>query len=90
MPGPPEEEELIKYFRNMITEEERLDMGAAYYEDGFNDGLEKGKAEGKEEGKEEAKTEMAKSMLKEGMDPSFISKVTGLFPAEILKLKEKE
>ncbi|MBQ4389239.1 MAG: Rpn family recombination-promoting nuclease/putative transposase [Bacteroidales bacterium] len=90
MPGPPEEEELIKYFRNMITEEERLDMGAAYYEDGFNDGLEKGKAEGKEEGKAEAKTEMAKSMLKEGMDPSFISKVTGLFPAEILKLKEKE
>ena len=90
MPGPPEEEELIKYFRNMITEEERLDMGAAYYEDGFNDGLEKVKAEGKEEAKAEAKTEMAKSMLKEGMDPSFISKVTGLFPAEILKLKEKE
>lgn len=30
--------EKIQYLRNMITEEERLDMGQAYYEDGFKDG----------------------------------------------------
>lgn len=32
MPGFPEEEELTKYFRNMITEEEKLDIGTAYYD----------------------------------------------------------
>ena len=41
----------------MITEEEKLDMGAAYYEDGFIDGVEKGKAEGKAEGLVEGKAE---------------------------------
>ena len=66
MPGPPEEEELTKYFRNMITEEEKLDMGTAYYEDGFIDGVEKGKAEGKAEGLAEGLAEGKAEGLAEG------------------------
>ena len=86
MPGFPEEEELTKYFRNMITEEERLDIGTAYYEDGFIDGMEKGRAEG------EANTrrELAKSILADGLDAPFICKHTHLPLEEVLALQQKD
>ena len=87
MPGFPEEA-LTKYFRNMITEEERLDIGTAYYEDGFIDGMEKGKAEGMAEGEARARRELAKSMLTEGLDPAFVSKHTQLSQEEVLVLKK--
>ena len=85
MPGFPEEEELTKYFRNMITEEERLDIGTAYYEDGFNDGMEKGKAEGEAN----AMQKMAQRMLKAGEQPSRVAEFTGLSLEEILALQAK-
>ena len=87
MPGFPEEA-LTKYFRNMITEEERLDIGTAYYEDGFIDGMEKGKAEGMVEGEARARRELAKSMLAEGLDPAFVSKHTQLSQEEVLVLQK--
>ena len=86
MPGPPEEEELTKYFRNMITEEEKLDMGTAYYEDGFIDGVEKGKAEGLAEGEVNAMRRMAVNMLAAGEDVSRVSEFTGLSTDEVLAL----
>ncbi len=89
MPGFPEEEELTKYFRNMITEEERLDIGTAYYEDGFNDGMEKGKAEGLAAGEANAMRKMALRMLKAGEEPSRVSEFTGLSQEEVLALQAK-
>ena len=80
MPGPPEEEELTKYFRNMITEEEKLDMGTAYYGDGFIDGVEKGKAE--------SSRDIAVRMILDGMEASFVAKYTGLSEEEILALQQ--
>ena len=52
----------IKYFYNMVTDEERLDIGAAYYEDGFKAG----------------KIETAKAMLAEGLAVDLIVRCTGL------------
>ena len=80
MPGPPEEEELTKYFRNMITEEEKLDIGTAYYEDGFIDGVEKGKAE--------SSRDIAVRMILDGMEASFVAKYTGLSEEEVLALQQ--
>jgi len=80
MPGFPEEEELTKYFRNMITEEERLDIGTAYYEDGFIDGVEKGKTEGRAE----TSREIALGMLADGLDVSMVAKHTKL-PIEVVQ-----
>ncbi len=84
MPGPPEEEELTKYFRNMITEEEKLDMGTAYYEDGFIDGVEKGKAEGEAK----ARREMAAALLKMGLDAQAVAEATQLSLKEVLALQQ--
>lgn len=96
MPGLPEEEELTKYFRNMITEEEKLDIGTAYYEDGFIDGMEKGKAEGKVEGRAEGRAEgeakalreIAFRMLSAGEDLSRVSTFTGLSVEEVTALQK--
>ena len=85
MPGPPEEEELTKYFRNMITEEEKLDMGTAYYEDGFIDGVEKGKAEGEAK----ARRETAAALLKMGLDAQAVAEATQLSLGEVTVLREK-
>jgi predicted transposase/invertase (TIGR01784 family) len=49
----------------------------------------KGKIEGRIEGKIEGKIEDAKNMLARGLSISFISKVTGLSEAEILKLQSE-
>lgn len=90
MPGFPEEEELTKYFRNMITEEEKLDIGTAYYEDGFIDGIEKGRAEGRAEGEANTRRELAKSMLADGLDAPFVCKHTHLPLEEVLALQRED
>ena len=51
----------------MITEEERLDMGQAYYEDGLE--------EGKEIGKKENQKDVIIRLLKFGMSPKDIATV---------------
>ena len=77
---------------------------AAREDDSFNRGIEKGKAQGIEEGKaqgiEEGRTQgiekgrtqgqkdLILNMLKNGLEISFISKITGFSEKEISKLKE--
>ena len=86
----------IKYFYNMVTDEERLDIGAAYYEDGFKagraegeaKGRAEGKAEGKAEGEAEKQAEIAKAMLAEGLAVDLIVKCTGLNAEEIEALRQ--
>ena len=60
----------IKYFYNMVTDEERLDIGAAYYEDGFK--------AGKKEGEAKQQAAIAKAMLAEGLAVDLIVRCTGL------------
>ena len=45
--------------------------------------------EGREEGRETNKKSIALKMLKEGLDEAFISKITNLSEAEIIKLKNQ-
>lgn len=58
--------ERIQYIRNMITEEERLDIGGAYYEDGLKDGAKK------------ERNEIARKMLLEKIPLETIILCTGL------------
>ena len=73
----------IKYFYNMVTDEERLDIGTAYYEDGFK----AGRTEGKAEGEAEKQAEIAKAMLAKGYLVDDISDCTGLTTEEIETLR---
>ena len=54
---------------------------------GLKEGLEKGLEQGLEQGTEQSKNEIAKNMLKENMDISLISKLTGLSNEQINNLK---
>ena len=54
---------------------------------GLKEGLEKGLEQGLERGTEQSKNEIAKNMLKENMDISLISKLTGLSNEQINNLK---
>ena len=69
------DEEKLKYFRGMVTEEERLDIGQAYYEDGVVDGMSK------------AKSDTALKMLQKSYSLEEICEITGLSEQEIIKLK---
>ena len=62
----------FKYFYNMVTDEERLDIGAAYYEDGVKAGIIK----------------TAKAMLAKGYHVNDISDCTGLTTKEIEALRK--
>ncbi len=52
-----------------------------------DEGIRKGLKQGLEQGTEQSKNEIAKNMLKENMDISLISKLTGLSNEQINKLK---
>ena len=69
----------------MVTEEEKLDIGEAYYEDGIKKGMQIGEEKGKQEGKQED----ALAMLADEMDVFLISKYTGLTVEEIEQLRAK-
>lgn len=66
----------------MITDEERQDIGAAYYEDGFKagkkEGLEKGREQGIEQGIEDGLVQSARKMIDAGFPKEEILKVLGL------------
>ncbi|MBQ6910965.1 MAG: hypothetical protein IJQ35_02230 [Bacteroidales bacterium] len=68
--------EKIQYLRNMITEEEKLEL----YDTGFEDGMEKGKVQ--------ALQEMARRMLAEGYDLGVVSKLTQLPEKQISNLQK--
>ena len=57
-------------------------------EEGKVQGIEAGKAQGIEEGRTQGKKDLILSMLKNGLEMSFISKITGFSEKEISKLKE--
>ena len=64
----------------MVTEEEKLDIGEAYYEDGYKRGIEIGLKQGKED--------VALAMLSKGIDDLVIAECTGLSVEEIKSLRK--
>ena len=76
----------------MVSEHEKLDIGTAYYKDGFLDGHKQGKEEGIEEGitigRTGEKADIAKNLLEMGMPVADIVKATGLTEDEVAKLIE--
>lgn len=87
------DEQMIQYLRNMITEEERLDMGGAYYDDGFADGkqagLEEGRKEGREEGRGAERMAIAEKLRAMGMPLESIALATGLSVEELKVIAAK-
>ena len=77
------DEQMIQYLRNMITEEERLDMGGAYYDDGFADGKQAGLEEGRKEGMEKERMAIAEKLRGMGMPLESIAQATGLSVEEL-------
>lgn len=96
------EEQIERYFSDMISKEELLPYleGSEQqgYRKGFKEGveqgiekgIEKGLAEGKSEGRASALNDVAKSMLEAGMSEEQIIKVTGLDKEQIMRLKGGE
>lgn len=62
----------------MVSENERLDIGRAYFEDGLEEGFAKGKAEGLAEGNAEGLDNMAKALAKMGVSEAEIKKALEL------------
>ena len=54
----------------------------------LEEGLAKGRAEGREEGRADAKQQIAINLLQLGTPCEIVSKATGLFLEEVIKLKE--
>ena len=89
------EEQIERYFSDMISKEELLPYlegseRQGYhkgFKEGVEQGMEKGLAEGKSEGRASALNDVAKSMLEAGMSEDQITKVTGLDKEQIRKLK---
>ena len=81
----PEDRELYELRLKAIRDE--MNIRYSGYIDGKADGMVEGEAKGKVAGKNERNIEIAKNMLKENIDIELISKVTGLNPEEIEKLK---
>lgn len=69
------DEDQLNYMRAMISEEERLDMGGAYFEDGYK------------KGREEAILDTAKRLLSLGVTVETIAKATGLDSDTLSKLQ---
>lgn len=91
------EEEQLKYFRAMISEQEKRGIANAYYNHGFRDGkkegedigiekgIEKGAAQEREKNARE-KAALARSMRDDGVDVSIIAKHFGFSKEEIKAL----
>lgn len=76
------EKESIKAIKERLVKE-GLQQGL---QQGLEQGLQQGIEQGIEQGKEQEKIEVAKSMLKENLEITLISKVTGLSVEQIKKL----
>ena len=83
----------------MVKERDRKDQAArekGAYEEGMEKGMKKGRKEGMEKGMEkgvekgrkEGMEKVAQNMLKENLNISLISTMTGLSKDDILKLKK--
>ena len=62
--------EQLQYIRAMVSEHEKLDIGKAYYKDGYKDG----------------KKEVAMAMRKFGLSVEDICSITGLSPKDVQDL----
>ena len=84
------DKEQIQYLFAMVSEHEKLDIGTAYYKDGFLDGHKQGKEEGIEEGitigRTGEKADIARTMLAKGLPFALIVECTGLTEDEVAKL----
>ncbi len=86
-------EELVKVnedadFLNFISaEKDNMMIENSIRDEGIRKGLKEGLEKGVKEGLEQSKNEIAKNMLKENMDISLISKLTGLSKEQINNLK---
>ena len=83
------DEDKLKYFRGMITEEEKLDMGQAYYEDGLRDGVEKGIQQGIEKGIEKGIQQAIHGMIRMGLAPEDIATALEIPVEKVLALSAK-
>ena len=88
------DKEQIQYLFAMVSEHEKLDIGTAYYKDGFFDGHKLGKEEGWEEGRVEGKAEekdaIARTMLAKGLPVALIIECTGLTEDEVKSIGAKK
>ena len=78
-----ETEAWFNYIAAMLTEREKQNLVAPYFEEG----LLKGRKEGREEGSAKRSLEIARTMLAKGFDVATISECTGLSEEEIAALK---
>ena len=69
-----DEKEKFQYFRDMLTDYQKRDIGTAYFEDGLKEGLEKGL----EQGHENASREIARKLLELGFPVEQIKQATGI------------
>ena len=81
------DEEKMQYLRNMITEEEKIEL----YDTGLEDGVEKGREQGREEGMKigllEGNRRIVQNMFAKGLDKAKIQDLTGLSAEEIASLQ---
>ena len=77
------DDEKLQYLRNMITEEEKIEL----YDTGFEDGMEKGMEKGRAEGMEEVRIAIAQNLLTMEYPIETIAQVTGLTPEDITALQ---
>lgn len=73
------DKERTQYFRAMLSEYDKQDIGEAYYETGFEDGMEKGM----EKGVSQRNLEIAKAMKDKKFDVLTIAELTGLSVEEV-------
>ena len=62
----------------MVSEHEKLDIGTAYYKDGFTDGQKQGFLDGQAQGREEGRAEVARNLLQHGMSVEEVAEMTSL------------
>ena len=76
------EDEMMNYFKSVISDNERLEYGEDRFAEGLAEGLEKGKAEGLAtglaKGLSNGKVEVARNLLSMGISSEIVAKATGL------------
>ena len=73
------DDERIKYFRAMISEEEKEDIATANYQDGLEDG--------REQGREQQALEVARRMLEEQFPMETIIRISGLTEEQVRSIR---
>ena len=72
--------------RAMITEEEKQDIGDAYYQVGLAKGREEGREEGIGIGEQRKAMEIDRNLLHRGLDMECVCEISGLSEEEVKNL----